>query len=127
MLVPGIIVFAQAEKAEEVEANPEEWERFKAVYAEMTALQEELRQKEQNIVENSSFDKKSFQNMYDAYVDNNQGVFGMASESQKEEFSKVMEEIFALQNEYRNGLSKIIEQSDFSARRFYQLLHAYEQ
>lgn len=126
LLLPGIEISAQAEKPEEVEASSEEWERFEAVYSQMRALQEDVRQKEQDIVESSSLDEKSFRNMYDAYVDNNKGVFGMATESEKEDFSEVMEKIIELQNVYREELAQLIEESDFSSRRFYALLHEYE-
>lgn len=125
-MLPGINLSAQAEQPEEVEASAEEWARFEAAYSEMETLQEELLQKEEDIVGNSSLDEKPFRIMYEAYLNNNQGVFGMATQPEKEEFSRVMEELIALQNEYRERLTQLIEESDFSSRRFYALLYEYE-
>jgi len=127
MLLPGMNISAQAEKSNEVDASAEEWECFDAAYPELMALQEELLQKEEKIVENSSLGEKPFRIMYEAYLENNQGVFSMATQHEKEEFSRVMEELIVLQNEYKEKLTQLIEDSDFSFRRFYALLHEYEQ
>jgi hypothetical protein len=86
-----------------------------------------LEQKERRIVENSSLTPDAFRNMYESYVDNNQGVFGMASDAEKQEFTEVMEKIIELQNNYRQELSEIIESNGFSERRFYQLYQNYEE
>lgn len=126
MLLPGINLSAQAEKPDEVDASAEEWARFEAAYSEVETLQDELVQKEEDIVENSSLDEKPFQIMYEAYLNNNQGVLSMATEQEMQEFSRVMEAIIALQNEYREKLTQLIGESDFSSRRFYALLYEYE-
>ncbi|MFW6274626.1 MAG: hypothetical protein ACOC2P_02195 [Spirochaetota bacterium] len=126
MLLPGINLSAQAEKQAEVEASAEEWERFEAAYSEMETLQEELLQKEEELVENSSIDEKPFRIMYEAYLNNNKGVLSMATQDEMEEFSRVMEAIIVLQDEYRERLTQLIEESDFSSRRFYALLYEYE-
>lgn len=127
MLLPGINLSAQAEKSDEVDASAEEWARFEAAYSEMEILQEELLQKEEDIVENSSLDEKPFRIMYEAYLNNNQGVLSMATQHEMQEFSRVMEAIIALQKKYRERLTQLIEESDFSSRRFYALLYEYEQ
>lgn len=109
------------------EITPEERERFETAYSQLQELQNELEQNERRIVENSSLTPDAFRNMYESYVDNNQGVFGMANDAEKQEFAEVMEKIIELQNNYRRDLSEIIESSGFSERRFYQLYQNIEE
>lgn len=121
-----IVLFVGTVAYSQNNANSEELEKFKTVYEKVVQLQERLEEEEQSLVQASSIKKDSFKNMYEAYINNNQGVWDFASEDEKEEFSKVMKKIVELQKEYRRDLLKLIDENGFTQRRFFELLHKYE-
>ena len=123
LLLSAALMHGQSNK----EITPEERERFETAYSQLQELQKELEQREHRIVENSSLSPDAFRNMYESYVDNNEGLFGMASDAEKQEFAEVMEKIIEQQNSYRCNLSEIIDNNGFSERRFYQLYQNFEE
>ncbi|MFP4618339.1 MAG: hypothetical protein ACLFMZ_05790 [Spirochaetaceae bacterium] len=114
---------------ETAETTEKEEEQFEAAFSEVENLQEGLKEKEAQIVENAPLSEEVIDNIFRAYIHNNRGLLDIASEDEKEIFSRVMEDVFEVQKEYRKRIAEAIDEHGFEERDFYSLCreHKYEE
>ncbi|MFO7849811.1 MAG: hypothetical protein R6V67_07620 [Spirochaetia bacterium] len=125
-LLTGILICGGNSGADTAEVTSEEKERFESAYSEVVSLREGLEEEETEIIEEASVSEDLINYIYEAYITNNQGLFSMANDEEKEEFSRVIDNILDARKMYREQEAEAIDEYGFTKRRFYQLVDEYK-
>lgn len=133
-LVTGGFVYSQdmqtqqqPQQQEAPDVSEDELKDFVEAYEVVQEMQQELNEDINEIIEDSSLSQQEFQEMYQAQSTDSESGMSDVSDSKKQSFSKLMNEINGEQQELQEEMVTEIEEYDLSVQRFNSIIAAIQQ